>query len=279
MARLRANGTPDPHFSANGRRTTTFTGNDAPHRVVSLGNGRILVAGSAGGAFGLVAYQHDGTPRPLASAPTARWSPTCRPAPTGSSTCGSSRTARSWPRASPATSSRWSATRGRLAGPVLRRPAAWCSPPTASPGTPNTVRLQPDGKLLAAGDGRPGADGDRQYSGVAVRRRRLPRRDLRRRWAAWPRASTSPTRSSRAYALLVEPEGRILVAGDSSEAWADYSLLLPGPIPPRRHPRPVLRRHGGIPVDDEGDEYYAQILSLAAAGRRQDRRGRLDRPR
>lgn len=60
VSRLRANGTPDPTFHGDGRRLTSLTGQDVPRRVVPLGGGAFLVAGSAGNAFGLVAYRPDG---------------------------------------------------------------------------------------------------------------------------------------------------------------------------------------------------------------------------
>ena len=64
VIRLRKNGRPDPSFSNNGRRTTTFTGGGEPRRVITRGGGRILVAGSAGDAFGLASYRRDGWPDP-----------------------------------------------------------------------------------------------------------------------------------------------------------------------------------------------------------------------
>jgi uncharacterized delta-60 repeat protein len=62
VTRLKKSGAPDPGFHADGKRTTSFTGNDVPTRVVGRGQGRILVAGSADGAFALAAYQPDGRP-------------------------------------------------------------------------------------------------------------------------------------------------------------------------------------------------------------------------
>jgi uncharacterized delta-60 repeat protein len=61
VTRLRENGSPDPSFSDNGRRTTTFTGQDVPRRVITRGSGRILAGGSAGDAFGLASYGSDGS--------------------------------------------------------------------------------------------------------------------------------------------------------------------------------------------------------------------------
>ena len=62
LIRLRENGSPDPSFSDNGRRATTFTGQDVPRRVIARGSGRILAGGSAGEAFGLASYRSDGSP-------------------------------------------------------------------------------------------------------------------------------------------------------------------------------------------------------------------------
>ncbi len=62
IARMRKDGKPDPVFRGNGRRTTAFEHDDVPHRVVSQGQGRILVGGSGGGAFALASYDSDGSP-------------------------------------------------------------------------------------------------------------------------------------------------------------------------------------------------------------------------
>jgi uncharacterized delta-60 repeat protein len=62
ISRLKKNGRFDASFSGNGRRTTGFSGAAAPRSVVALGSGRVLVGGSAGGAFGLAAYRSDGSP-------------------------------------------------------------------------------------------------------------------------------------------------------------------------------------------------------------------------
>lgn len=61
ITRLRANGSPDPTFSGNGRRTTTFTGHDEATRVLGLLRGRFMVAGMADGAFALASYRKDGS--------------------------------------------------------------------------------------------------------------------------------------------------------------------------------------------------------------------------
>jgi uncharacterized delta-60 repeat protein len=62
IARMRADGSPDASFRGNGRRTTAFEHDDVPHRVISQGNGRILVGGSGGDAFAVASHDKDGSP-------------------------------------------------------------------------------------------------------------------------------------------------------------------------------------------------------------------------
>ncbi len=261
VARLRANGTPDPHFSANGRRITTFTGNDAPQRVVSLGNGRILVAGSAGGAFGLVAYQHDGSLDPAFG--------------TGGKvvtdvTTGADRVLdlRLEPDgsilAAGIAGDQFATVRYDADGSLDQSFGTGGVVLTTDgfPGEPHALRLQPDGKLLATGMG----DQDSQ----GVRPLLVSRYDadgsLDRTFGGDGRVTTvsrSADYQDADYlegdALLVDPEGRVLVGGELD--WADYSYFclvryLPDGTLDPSFGDDGLAIHGG-------DGYYAQILSLA----------------
>jgi len=257
VARLRANGTPDPHFSANGRRTTTFTGNDAPHRVVSLGDGRILVAGSAGGAFGLVAYQHDGSLDPSFG--------------TGGKvvtdvTTGADRVLDL--RLEPDGSILAAGIAGDQFAVV--RYGADGSPDQSFgtdgvvlttdgfPGVPYAVRLQPDGRLVAAGMGDPDAD---DIQGILVSRYDVDGSIDETFGGGDGRVTTVPPDGevNRAYALLIDPDGRILAGG--TKVWADYSYFCLVRYLPDGSPDPSFA-DGGIAVDG-GVGYYARILSLA----------------
>ena len=257
VARLRANGTPDPHFSANGRRTTTFTGNDAPHRVVSLGNGRILAAGSAGGAFGLVAYQHDGSLDPSFGtggkvvtdvSPGADRVLDLRVQPDGTIL------------AAGIAGDQFAVVRYGADGSLDQSFGTGGVVLTTDgfPGTPYTVRLQPDGKLVAAGVGAPDADGT---EGILVSRYDVDGSLDETFGGGDGRVTTIPPDGevNRAYALLIDPEGRILAGG--TKVWADYSYFCLVRYLPDGTPDPSFG-DGGIAVNG-GDEYYAQILSLA----------------
>lgn len=60
LSRLKANGTPDRSFSADGKRTTGFRGAAAANRVIDLAAGKLLVAGVAGDQFALARYLANG---------------------------------------------------------------------------------------------------------------------------------------------------------------------------------------------------------------------------
>ncbi|GAA2146882.1 hypothetical protein GCM10009844_23530 [Nocardioides koreensis] len=261
VARLRANGTPDPHFSANGRRTTTFTGNDAPHRVVSLGDGRILVAGSAGGAFGLVAYQHDGSLDPSFGtggkvvtdvSPGADRVLDLRREPDGSIL------------AAGIAGDQFATVRYDADGSLDHSFGAGGVVLTTDgfPGDPYAVRLAPDGKLLATGMG----DRDSQDVRPLLVSRYDVDGSLDQTFGGDGRVTTVPQSADyqdaeylEGDALLVDPEGRVLVGGELD--WADYSFF----CLVRYLPDGTLDASfadDGLAIDG-GDGYYAQIRSLA----------------
>ncbi len=60
VARLRANGAPDPTFSGNGRAVTAIGSDDSANAILIRSNGRMLVGGMSDGAFALVAYKANG---------------------------------------------------------------------------------------------------------------------------------------------------------------------------------------------------------------------------
>jgi len=164
VARLRADGTPDPTFHGTGRRLTSLTGQDVPRRVIGLGGGRLLVGGSAGDAFGLVAYRRDGSPDPafgtggtVTTDVSARSDQVVdlRVQPDGSVLAAGT------------AGDQFAVARYRHdgtldpgfgdAGVVVTTAMFW--------GTPNAVRLQPDGRLLVVGSSEPDARG---HTGFAV---------------------------------------------------------------------------------------------------------------
>ncbi|MFF8278782.1 calcium-binding protein [Streptomyces lateritius] len=62
VARLLADGSPDPAFSGDGRTTTDFDGgSELARAVVIQPDGRIVAAGRRGGDFALARYQTDGS--------------------------------------------------------------------------------------------------------------------------------------------------------------------------------------------------------------------------
>ena len=223
IAQLRGNGSPDPSFSGNGRRTTTFTGHDDATRVLGLSEGRFLVAGSAGGSFALARYAKDGTlDAGFGGAGKV----------TTDVTAGVDRIfdLRVEPDGSILTAG--------MAGDqfaMVRYTQDGSLDPTFGDGgvvlttegfvgTPTTVRMQPDGKLLAAGYADTGASGEPQYS-IS---RFTTNGALDATFGAGGRVATGfdlSDEASRAYAILVQPDGRIVVAGNSSEGSGDYRMF------------------------------------------------------
>ena len=223
LVRLRGDGSPDPRFSGNGRRTTTFTGHEDATRVVGLGRGAFLVAGSAGGSFALARYLEDGSldrgfggdgkVTTDVSAGTDRILD-LRVEPDGSVlAAGIAGDQFAWVRYT---------SDGALddsfgTGGIVLTTAGFV-------GTPSTVRMQPDGRLLAAGYAATGAAGEDEYS-VA---RFTTDGALDPTFGAGGRVSTGfglTDEDSRADAILVQPDDRILVAGESAEAGGDYRFF------------------------------------------------------
>ena len=222
VSRLRANGTPDPSFRGTGRRLTSLTGQDVPRRVVPTGGGAFLVGGSAGNAFGLVAFRPDGrldrefgtggkvTTDVSAGADEIR---DVRVQPDGSilvaGTAGDGFAVARYLR-----NGTLDASFGN-GGVVLTT--------DAFPGHAETVRLQPDGRLLVVG--RSEAD-DRGYYGFAVARYDLEGA-LDPTFGGGDGLVTTlpPGREyTTAYAVIVQPDGRIVVGG-SAFGEGDYSYF------------------------------------------------------
>ena len=68
LARYNANGSLDPTFSGDGKQTTGFGGfSDRANGVALQGDGKIVVAGHAGGDFALTRYNPNGSPDPTFS--------------------------------------------------------------------------------------------------------------------------------------------------------------------------------------------------------------------
>jgi uncharacterized delta-60 repeat protein len=223
VVRLRKNGSPDPSFSDNGRRTTTFTGRDVPRRVIGRGNGRILTGGSAGDAFGLASYRKngsldstfDGDGKVITDVSGgADQIFDLRVEPDGKILAAG------------------------LAGDefaVVRYLADGTPDPTFGDGgvvlttdgfegVVEMVRLQPDGKLLAVGASESNEDGVR---GVAVSRFDTDGSLDETFGGGDGRVSTFlPERElGRALAVIVQPDGRILVGGRSFGE-GDYARFL-----------------------------------------------------
>ena len=213
VIRLRENGSPDPSFSDNGRRTTTFTGQDVPRRVIARGNGRILAGGSAGDAFGLASYRRDGSLDPTFDGDGkvitdvsggADQILDLRVEPDGKILAAG------------------------LAGDqfaVVRYLPDGTPDPTFGDGGAvlttdgfegqvENVRLQPDGKLLAVGISEPNEDFVR---GVALSRFDTDGSLDENFGGGDGRVATFPPdrESSRAHAVIVQPDGRIVVGGRS----------------------------------------------------------------
>lgn len=259
VARLRPNGSPDPTFSGNGRRTTTFTGNDVPRRVVGLGAGRVLVGGSAGSAFGLAAYLGDGSLDPAFGTGGKV---------TTDVTGGLDQVLD---------------LRARTDGTILAAGLAgnefavvrYLPDGTPDPafgaggvvlttdgfdGVPSMVRLQPDGRLLAVGWVT--ATG---HTRISVSRYDVDGSLDESFGGGDGRVTTfSPTNEeSLGSAVLVQPNGRILVGG-SAYGPGDYSYFCLVRYLPNGSPDPGFGEDGL--VVHRFRLYYAGIYALARQG-------------
>lgn len=222
VSRLRANGTPDPTFHGTGRRLTSLTGQDVPRRVVPFGGGAFLVGGSAGNAFGLVAYRPDGsldqgfgtggkvTTEVSAGADEVR---DVRVQPDGSilvaGTAGDGFAVARYLRD------------GTLDASFGDGGVVLTTDPF--PGRAETVRLQPDGRLLVVG--RSEGDG-RGYYGFAVARYDLDGALDPTFGGGDGLVTTVPPASwyTTAYSVILQPDGRIVVGG-STYGEGDYSYF------------------------------------------------------
>lgn len=255
VSRLRADGRPDPKFSGDGRRTISFTGQDAPRRAIPAGGGRMLVGGSAGGAFALAMVRRDGTLDPAFGD---------RGTVVTDVTSGKDQVLDL--RLLPDGSILAAGTAGDQFA-VARYDATGAPDPTFGaggtvvttdgfPGTAYTVRLQPDGKLLAAGMGNQDAD--------SVRPMLVSRYDvdgsLDQTFGGDGRVTTYTPDGEEipAYALLVDPQGRILAGGTNE--WADYSDFCLVRYLPDGTPDPSFGS-GGVVV--HGPDMYAELSALA----------------
>jgi uncharacterized delta-60 repeat protein len=265
IARLRGDGTPDRSFSGNGRRTTSFTGHDDATRVLGLPHGGFLVAGSAGGSFALARYDRHGALDAGFGGGDGKV--------TTDVTAGTDRIfdLRVEPDGSILTAG--------MAGDqfaFVRYTEDGALDPTFGDGgvvlttdgfvgTPTTVRMQPDGKLLAAGYAGTGPDGWPQYS--------ISRFDadgaLDTTFGTGGRVATGfglSDEASRAYAILVQPDGRIVVAGNSSENSGDYrSFSLARYLSDGSLDTSFGGANGDSPgrTTNLGAEYYAGINALS----------------
>ena len=221
LVQQRGDGSPDPRFSGNGRRTTTFTGHDDATRVVGLARGAFLVAGSADGSFALARYLEDGSLDPGfgggdgkvttdVTAGTDRILDV-RVEPDGTIlAAGIAGDQFAW--------ARWTSD-GALDdsfgnGGVVLTTAGFL-------GTATTVRLQPDGRLLAAGYAATGAGGENEYSLA----RFTTDGALDPTFGDGGRVSTGfglTDEDTSAETILVQADQKILVAG-SSAGDGDYS--------------------------------------------------------
>ena len=265
LVRLRGDGSPDPTFSGNGRRTTTFTGHDDATRVVGLAHGSFLVAGSAGGSFALARYLEDGSLDPGFGGGDGKVTTDLtagtdrildlRVEPDGSVlAAGIAGDQFAWVRYT---------SDGALDdsfgnGGVVLTTAGFL-------GTPTTVRMQPDGRLLAAGYAATGPSGEYEYS-VA---RFATDGALDPTFGGDGRVSTGfdlGDEASRAYAILVQPDDKVLVAGDSSWDSGDYREFSIARYLPDGTLDPSF---GGANGDSpgrttaSGAEYYAGTSALA----------------
>ena len=258
VARLRADGTPDPTFHGTGRRLTSLTGQDVPRRVIGLGGGRLLVGGSAGDAFGLVAYRRDGSPDPafgtggtVTTDVSARSDQVVdlRVQPDGSVLAAGT------------AGDQFAVARYRHdgtldpgfgdAGVVVTTATFW--------GTPNAVRLQPDGRLLVVGSSEPDARG---HTGFAVMRYTADGA-LDETFGGGDGLVTTypPGREySRAWDVLVQPDGRVVVGG-SGYGEGDYSYFCLARYLANGSPDPAFGRDGVLSTSLQ--PYYAGIDALA----------------
>ena len=261
VSRLRADGTPDPTFHGTGRRLTSITGQDVPRRVIGLGGGRVLVGGSAGDAFGLVAYRRDGSPDPafgtggvvttdVSAGPDQVLD--LRVQPDGSIL------------AAGVAGDGFALARYRHdgtldpafgdAGVALTTATFW--------GTPNAIRLQPDGRLLAVGSSEADAHG---YTGFAVMRYAADG-SLDETFGGGDGLVTTypPGREyTRAWAVLLQPDGRVVVGG-SGYGEGDYSYFCLARYLSDGTPDPTFSEDGVLSTAIQ--PYYARIHALARQG-------------
>lgn len=222
LIRLRENGRRDRSFSKNGRRRTSFTGQDVPRRVIARGGGRILVGGSAGTAFGLASYRRNGSLDPTFD--------------------GDGKVVTDVSEGQDQILDlRMQDGKILAAGVAGDEFAVVGYLPGGSPdsgfgdggvvvttegfeGQVETVRLQPDGKLLAVGTSEPNQDSVR---GVALSRFDADGSLDETFGGGDGRVTTFPPgrEISRAHAVIVQPDGRIVVAGRSFGE-GDYARFL-----------------------------------------------------
>jgi len=217
VSRLRRDGTPDRSFHATGHRTTSLTGRDVPHRVVALGHGRVLVAGSAGDAFGLAAFRRDGR---LDSSFGAGGAVVTDISPGIDAVLDVRVRSDGSILAAGIAGDRFAVARylaDGTADPTFGDGGVVVTP-AGLPGPATTLRLQPDGRLLVAGESLPDAD---RNTGFEVARFTTDGSPDPTFGGGDGTVTTyfndfTPTEeASRPASVLVQPDGRVLVAGST----------------------------------------------------------------
>jgi len=255
VSRLRADGSPDPKFSRDGRRSISLTGRDVPRRAVPAGGGRVLVGGSAGGDFALAMVRRDGSLDPaFGDGGTVVTDVTSgsdqvldlRRLPNGSILAAGT------------AGGQFAVARYDATGALDQTFGTGGTVVTTDgfPGTAYTVRLQPDGKLLAAGVG----VADAQSTKPMLVTRFAADGSLDQTFGSDGRVTTHTPDGEevRAYALLVDPEGRILAGGTSD--WADYSDNVLVRYLADGTPDPSFGTGGQVV---SGRDMYAELQALA----------------
>ena len=228
------------------RRPETGAGrNDIARAVALQPDGRIVVAGETGGAFGTspssatTATGRSTRPSATAAASSPTSAATTRPTPSPSSPTGASSSPAAAGRAAPARTSCSSATRPTGASTLLRRPR-------------RRHRRLPRRHRPRPGPRAPARRRDRRRRRRAVERR-VPQPPAKRYGLAAAhftaagrldpafgdggRVHLELLSSSGGYGLARLADGRVALAGHIGDE--DFAV---GPVPPRRAPRRALRR-------------------------------------
>ena len=255
IARWRDDGKPDNRFSSNGRAVTAIGSRDSARVVVLRGSGRALVGGTSDGRFALVAYASDGSldrswgGDGIVTTEVAAGSAVVldmRVLDDGSVTAAG--------KAGDRLVATHYSSDGSLDPSYGDGGVVTSTQPFA--GTVNDVSLQPDGDLLATGRSDvPGA-----YSVRTVRLDADGTPDPT--FGAGGEVTTEPEDSdaSSGRAVIVQPDGKVLVGG-SSYGPGDYSYELVLRYLPDGTLDPTFGERGGYVTG--GSDYYSQVNDLA----------------